>query len=151
MLGKRIFMIAAILVWLLPGLAYAQDETLQLTATGATASQATPLIAKLPNAVGIVVTVDVTGGAGLLIDMNIKYYSDLDQAYYFWSIDCPSTSGITGTGTYHCAFLSEGISTGGHYAIDDRIVMLPQAFQIFIQHNNATAATYTVRTQWVLR
>jgi hypothetical protein len=147
MMHKLLALLASLLF--LAGPAAAIEETLRITASAATATQNSETIHLPPTVNGIIVTLDVTGGATLLLDINVEAYSPGAGAWFAWAGDCPSSGGVTGVSVTRCFFGPKGSSSGGHYAINDLLVMLPTVFRVSIVHGNANAATYTVRTIWV--
>lgn len=147
---RRLLVLAALLLWLLPVRAAAQfyTETVQITASGATSDQSSATISQELWADGLVIIVDVTAPAsGLLLDANIYYWSPALNAFTVWAQNIPSGGGITGTSTTFGAIIPVGLAA--NYAVSDKIVALPPLFKILIDHGNGTEATYTVRTQWL--
>lgn len=147
---RRLLLFAALLLWLVPCKAAAQfyTETVQITAAGATSDQSSALIYPELWADGLIVIVDVTAPAsGLLLDVDLYYWSASMNAFTLWSPNLPSNQGITGESTTFVTIIPDGLYT--HYAIAERVAGLPPSFKILVDHGNATAATYTVRTQWL--
>lgn len=126
-------------------------ETTRITAVAATASQNSNMVTTPPTVKGMIVVMDVTAGAVLLLDLKIQAFSPGANAWVTFSADCPSTGGITGVSTTVCFIGPDGSNVAGHYAANDFLVVLPDVFRILVTHGNATAATYTVHTQWVRR
>ena len=148
---KALRALLLLLVLLLAVPAGAVQEDLRITATAATTDQVSGTITRPPDADGVIVLVNVTAGAVLLLDVNMEFFSISKNAWQVWTTDCPAAGSITGVGLFACVFHPEGVTT--HYGINvgSQKVMVPSEFRVLVDHGNATAATYTVRTQWIKR
>lgn len=126
-------------------------EDLRITAAAATADQFSTTITRPPTAEGAIIIVDVTIGVALLLDVNMDFYDYTLGAWRSWFINCPTAGFITGVGTFACVAHPRGEIT--HYSanVGPQFVVVPSEFRIWVNHGNATAATYTVRTQWIRR
>jgi hypothetical protein len=156
---RRIIGLLATVLILFPALAGAQpwvteifSEQNAITASAATTTQTSALIFKPQDAKGLVVYVDVTVGAVLLLDLSIKAYFPNTTDTVTWFGLCPSADGITGVSSTTCVYTAWGGSNlGQNYGtdIDDFAGILPQLFYLEVVHGNVTAATYTVDYQWL--
>lgn len=142
------FLLVALL-WALPVAAQPPEETLHITATAATSTQSGGSVTRPLWATGMIVVVGVTAGSTLLLDVSVQGYSPSLDAWFDWTINCPSVSAITGVGTTVCYFGHGGEPAS--YEIPEKIVTLPEVMRLWVDHTNANPATYTIRTQWVSR
>lgn len=150
---RLLSLVVALAVLLLPIPVAGQfiEETLRITAEDVTATQSSSAIYRPIWASGIFVITKVTAGSSLLLDVGIQAYSPTANAWHDWSIECPTPNGITGTGTTPCIFHPYGSSASGHYAVNDKLVMVPPIFRIVVDHGDAQQTSYTVHSQWLTR
>lgn len=147
---RRLLVLAALLLWLIPCRAAAQfhQETLLITASDATSAQTSALIHKPLWASGAIFILDVTadGGLALSLDMDIHWYSPTLDEDSVWTQNCPTTE-ATAISTIICPLTPHGVSA--HYEIEKKMVTPPPQFTISVEHGNANPADYTVRVLWL--
>lgn len=127
------------------GARWDQSEKI-LDAVAATTSQTSVAIKRRPSgAQGILLSIDVTAGAVLLLDLGVEVYSEALEAWVGIENNVPSAGGITGVSTTHATI---GPFTASDSNIDHRNLQLLPKMRINVDHGNATAATYAVYAQW---
>jgi hypothetical protein len=119
-----------------------------ITATAATSTQSSALIYKPLWATGLFLILDITAGSTLALDVYLQAYSPGAAAYVDWLTEVPTTE-LTGVSETGFVFTALGIVTGGHYNVEDRVVMLPPQFRVQVTHDNANEATYVLYGQWI--
>lgn len=123
------------------------DPDRVLTVTAGTADQATPEMALAPGYAGILLTLQVTAGTTLLLDMNLQFRNSAGT-WVTMVADMPSAGGITGVSTTHRLIYPHAVS-GASLTVGLTQVPIPHVFRILVNHGNANAATYTLDVQAV--
>ena len=151
------FIILAALV-LLPSLAgaqpwravYGEHVAIDYDCSTPCSDQTSATIFKPPDARGIDVYIDVTAGNTLLLDINLdSVWTAPTVKTMPWLADVPSAEGITAISTSHAIFV-DGPDPGTHYSlIEERLVVLPTFFKLWVDHGNNNTVTYVVYYRWM--
>ena len=121
-------------------------KELELLASAARTATTTSKEFTVPvNKTGLLVTIEVTVGATLLIDFDLEVELPGAAAWLPISIDAPSAQGITGTGTT-TRFYGPPFVDSAH---DDQRVPIGGNLHVVVRHNNANSATYQVWAQFI--
>ena len=124
-----------------------------LDVTGGTSDQTSGEFRRPRGAKSLIIVIDVTAGAVLLLDLHHLYYVEGTEAWKTSIQNLPAgAGGITGVSTSHIVFGLQGQREDSDLPEEAtfvyRHVPLFERNQIFIDHGNGTAATYKVWIQW---
>lgn len=147
---RRAFLALICCFCLLPSMASAQfhQEDTLITAITATSTQSSAIIYKPLWATGLLLFLDVTAveDPAPSLEVAVQAYSPTTTTYFDWTATTLTISTISETGVVIAPL---GITTGGHYALDEHLVMLPPILRLQVVHGNGNWATYVLYAQWM--
>lgn len=121
-----------------------------LDVTAGTSDQTSGEFRRPSGAKSLIIAVNVTAGAVLLLDVHLEYFNEGVDGWKAVINNVPGLGSITGISTTHVVFGPHGLTADSDLLADMAYRNIPLFVKnrIKIDHGNATAATYKVWAQW---